>query len=116
MFENIAVGLLWIATTYLVANVILGVLDGFQAAHVELKRQVNKKLDEIIHRVKEEQVNDVIYWYDQDDGEFLAQGRSQQEIIDVIKERFPDHLFYLDSNKIISKPHWEPRSIQIADK
>jgi hypothetical protein len=111
MFENVTVGLLWIASTYFFVNVILGVLDGLKTVNVELRNQIHKRLDEIIHRVQEEQHNDVIYWYDQDDGEFLAQGRNQQEIIDVLKSRFPDHLFYLASHQIISKPHWQPKDL-----
>ena len=114
MFENIGIGLIWLTTTYLIANIIIGMLEGFQTVNVELRQSIAKKLDEIIHRVREEQHGDVIYWYDQDDGEFLAQGRNQQEIIDVLKSRFPTHMFYLETNQIIAQPHWQPRDLPVS--
>lgn len=113
MFENITIGLLWLATTWFLANIILGVSDGLKTANVELRRQLTEKLDEIIHRVREEKHNGVIYWYDQDDGEFLAQGNNQEEIIAVLRARFPTHMFYLDSHQIISQPHWQPRDLPL---
>ncbi len=114
MFEDITVGLFWLAATWFVANIVLGMLDGLRAADTELRATLVKRLDEIIHRVREEQHENVIYWYDNDDGEFLAQGRSQEEIIEVLKSRFPDHLFYLENHQVIGQPHWKPRDLPIA--
>lgn len=114
MFEDITVGLLWLATTWFIANIILGVMDGLKSANIELRRQITQRLDDIIHRVREEREDDVIYWYDADDGEFLAQGNNQEEIIAVLKSRFPDHLFYLESEHVLGKGVWEPKKIDIA--
>jgi hypothetical protein len=111
MFEDITVGLLWLATTWFIANIVLGVMDGLKQADVEIRKQLTKRLDDIIHRVRAEQHDDLIYWYDRDDGEFLAQGQTQEEIIEVLKRRFPDHMFYLDSNQILGQPHWKPRDL-----
>ena len=93
MFENITIGLLWFATTWFVVNIVLGISDGLKQANVELHQELTKRLDDIIHRVQEERHGDVIYWYDQDDGEFLAQGQDQEQIIAVLRSRFPDHMF-----------------------
>ena len=114
MFEDITIGLLWLATTWFVANIFLGVSDALRATNAELRQELTKRLDEIIHRVREEQVEGTIYWYDHDDGEFLAQGHTQEEIIAVIQTRFPNHMFYLESNQIIGQPHWKPRDLPIA--
>ena len=57
---------------------------------------VLKRLDEIIHQVNIEKVKDIEYWYDEKD-KFLAQGKSLEEVIDVLKLRFPDHVFLLEN-------------------
>jgi hypothetical protein len=114
MFEDITIGLLWLATTWFVANIFIGISDALRETNVELRQELTKRLDEIIHRVREEQVDDTIYWYDQDNGKFLAQGHNQEEIIAVIRTRFPDHIFYLENNQIIAQPHWQPRDLPIT--
>ncbi len=119
MFEDITVGLFWLATTWFVANIVLGVLDGLRAANIELRAKLTKQLDEVIHRVRAEQHDDVIYWYDRDDGEFLAQGRSQEELIAVVRSRYPDHLFFLESNHILGRGSWDlatARRVEIVNQ
>jgi len=115
MFDDITIGLLWLATTWFMANIILGVLEGFCSVNIELRQQITKHLDEIIHRVREERNGDTIYWFDLDDNEFLAQGQTQQELIDVLKARFPNHIFYLESHHVLGKGVWEPKKIDIAE-
>ena len=58
------------------------------------------------------------YWFDQDNNKFLAQGRTTEEIITVIKTRFPDHIFYFEkSNHLICAKHnWEPQPTQLTNK
>jgi hypothetical protein len=114
MFEDITIGLLWWATTWFVANIFIGISDGLKQANVELHQELTKRLDDIIHRVQEERHGDVIYWYDQDDGEFLAQGQDQEQIIAVLRTRFPDHMFYIEPNQLIGQPHWKPRDLPIT--
>ena len=114
MFEDITIGLLWLATTWFIANLVIGIREGLATVKIEARREVVKYLDEIVHRVREERHGDVIYWFDQDDNEFLAQGRTQQELIDVVKSRFPDHVFYL-TDTVFGRGQWEPRKIDIAE-
>ena len=78
-----------------------------------------ERFDQITHRVKIEKINDIYYWYDQDDGEFLAQGKDANSIIAVIKSRFPDHIFFLQTETDIFKihaPNWvvEPLELKIS--
>ena len=112
MFESTGLLLAWIACTYFFAQIALGVLDAFREVDTELTDKLRKRLDEIVHRVEVERHGEVYYWFDQDDRRFLAQGRSDQEIIDIIKKRFPDHIFYLESSNHIlcAKHNWEPHS------
>ena len=106
--EDLTLHILWLVTTWIVATLILGFVDGLRSTTQELETQLRQRLDEIIHRVRVEQHQETIYWYDFDDGEFLAQGRNQQEVIAVVRARFPDHIFYLETNEIVAKPDWTP--------
>jgi hypothetical protein len=74
------------------------------------------KLDEITHRVSVEKHGDMYYWFDSDDHEFLAQGKGIDETVDVLKKRFPNHIFFLataDSKYKISGPDWKLEPINI---
>lgn len=80
-----------------------------------IKQQKKKKqqalikyLNEIIHQVQVEQHHGVEYWFDQHNNIFLGQGKNFNEIVKVIKSRFPDHLFLLENQGGISaKTGWK---------
>jgi carbohydrate-binding DOMON domain-containing protein len=93
-------------------------MDAFREVDTELTDKIRKRIDEIVHRVEVEQQGDVYYWYDRDNRKFLAQGQTTEEIIDVIKNRFPEHIFYFEeSNHLISAKHnWEPVPARLSDK
>ena len=112
MFESTGLLLAWIACTYFLSQITLGIMDAYKGVNTELTDKIRKRLDEIVHRVEVEKQGDVYYWYDQDNRKFLAQGKSDEEIIGVLKNRFPDHIFYLEaSNHILCAKHnWEPQS------
>jgi hypothetical protein len=68
--------------------------------HLNLKRQLQyyeqviERLNDIIHEVRvETHGDDMHYWFDSHSDEFLAQGRDFDEIVSVLKVRFPDHIF-----------------------
>jgi hypothetical protein len=115
MFESTTLLLLWIACTYAIVQIFFGVQMYYKLSADNLHNQLVKRLDEIVHRVEVEQQGEVYYWFDQDNHKFLGQGKSDQEIIDVLKKRFPDHIFYLEaSNHILCAKHnWIP---QLANK
>jgi len=118
MFESLSISLFWAMATWIIANIILGVMDAFREVDTELTDKIRKKLDEIVHRVEVEQQGDTYYWYDQDNRTFLAQGRTIDELVAVIKNRFPDHIFYFEkSNQLIcAKDNWEPQPARLSDK
>lgn len=111
MFESTTLLLLWIACTYVIVQITFGLTDTLKETNDELTNRLYKRLDEIVHRVRVEQDEDTYYWFDQDNNKFLAQGKSDSEIIDVLKKRFPDHIFYLEStnNLLCAKHNWEPQ-------
>ena len=112
MFEDITVLVLWAVATYVVATVVNGFLSVFYYATDSVKQiELIRHLDNIIHRVRVEKDKDVYYWYDEDDGEFLAQGQTDSEIINNLKSRFPTHIFYLPTQHLISqKTDWQPKT------
>jgi hypothetical protein len=63
---------------------------------------VKQYLDRIIHQVEVEVVNGVTYWFDRDNNAFLAQGQTNEDIIAVIKQRFPDHIFLLPTEEVVT--------------
>jgi hypothetical protein len=88
--------ILWVIVIWIISQIILGAIDGYQMVKIQERVTVLKKLSDMIHKVKVETVNDVEYWYDADDDAFLAQGRTLDEVINVIKSRFPDHIFLVE--------------------
>lgn len=118
MFESTGLFLAWIACTYFLVQIVLGIQDAFREVDTALVDKIRKRLDEIVHRVEVEQQGDTYYWYDQDDRRFLAQGRTTEEIIDILKKRFPDHIFYLESSNhlLCAKHNWEPVEARLSDK
>lgn len=90
--------ILWLSSTYLVVQFVWAVYRGYSKASNDLEAKLKARINEIIHRVEVVKENGVMYWFDEDDGEFLAQGRTNSELIDVLKERFPDHMFFLKAN------------------
>jgi len=63
---------------------------------------VKQYLDRIIHHVEVEVVNGVTYWFDRDNNAFLAQGQTNEDIIAVIKQRFPHHIFLLPTEEVVT--------------
>ena len=120
MFESPLILLLWAAATYVVGNLILGMIevltDAKTASVTVLRQKIRDKLDEITHRVKEEKHGDMIYWFDLDDGEFLAQGLTQDDIITALKERFPDHIFFLPTDHYVGFPAWTLTAFESVDE
>jgi hypothetical protein len=101
--EDTTLLVLWLATTWFLANIIIGVCEGLKSANHILEDKLKKHLDNIIHRVRVEKDKDIYYWYDSDDNEFLAQGSTDEQVIEMLKTKYPTHIFYLPTNHIICK-------------
>jgi hypothetical protein len=93
-----------------------GLTDAKTASVTVLRQKIRDKLDEITHRVKEEKHGDMIYWFDLDDGEFLAQGLTQDDIITALKERFPEHIFFLPTDHYVGFPAWTLTAFESVDQ
>jgi hypothetical protein len=78
----------------------LGGLWGWNAREKFAERQLDKfierfeeKVDETVIKVKLEKHKDMIYMYRLSDNLFMAQGRNEQEITEVLKKKFPEKVF-----------------------
>jgi hypothetical protein len=97
---------------------VISIAKALLFGHVEARideetEKLKEKLSKMIHRIRQEKHGDCYYWFDLDDDQFLAQGRTDAEMIEVIKKRFPSHIFIIDNEKAIRGPEWKP--IPITD-
>lgn len=93
----------WIAS-----QVLLGIMDAFAIVKLQERVDVLKKLQDLIHQVKIEQRNGIEYWYDADNNNFLGQGSNAEEVIIVLKARFPEHIFLLeDVGGVAAQTGWK---------
>jgi hypothetical protein len=82
------------------------------------KKSVEKpdynKLSKLIHLVQEEQHGNMLYWFDKIDSQFLAQGRDRNEILEIIKLRYPRHFFCIDQEDVFISEitNWQPQAIK----
>lgn len=89
---------------FIVRHVILSVKRQRREKHQELVKYLN----EVIHQVQVEHHHGIEYWFDQHNNRFLGQGSSVDEVINVLKSRFPDHIFLLeDRGGICAKTNWQ---------
>ena len=88
-------------------NLGIGLFLSFKDTDTEIRNGIIKRLNEIVHRVEVEKQDDMYYWFDLDNKEFLAQGRTTDEIVVVLKQRFADHIFVLNDEHIMVGPNFE---------
>jgi hypothetical protein len=93
---------------WIVNQICLGIMDAFTIVKLQERVDVLKKLQEIIHQVKIEKRDDIEYWYDADSHHFLGQGSTTEEVIAVLKFRFPEHIFLLeDVGGVAAQTGWK---------
>jgi hypothetical protein len=113
MFESLNLFLWWAISTYIIVQIVIGVQNSLKKSTNLLHQKLFKQLDEIVHRVRVEKDRDTYYWYDLDNNKFLAQGRSDEEIVVNLKTRFPTHMFFLPTNHLIcANTNWQPKIIK----
>ena len=100
--------ILWAVVVWVLSQILLGFVDAFQIVKLKERVGILKQLSEIIHQVKVEERDGIKYWYDADSEAFLAQGKTIDEVIDVIKSRFPDHIFLIrDTGGVSKQTDWK---------
>ena len=82
---------------------MMGAVSGWNAREKHAKTQVEKhfqNIQEFVEEQEEEQIhiiiekhNDMLYVYDKDTKQFMAQGSSKEDVEKVLVERFPGKRF-----------------------
>ena len=99
---------------YLLIKFLILFTETYLRQKADKNSQMLAKLDHITHRVKVEKHGDYFYWFDHDDEEFLAQGETSEEVITKLRMRFPDHLFFLPDQKMVSGPEWSIKNYNLS--
>lgn len=97
-----------VIAAYYLGKIVILWLDVRQGSHEDHRNKVISVLDKMIREVNIETHHGLAYWFDKENDRFLAQGSTSQEIIAVLKERFPDNVFLLPDGQVISAPTWTP--------
>jgi hypothetical protein len=63
--------------------------------HEQRTNEFVQRATSMIHAVVEEQHGDLYYWFDQETGVFLAQGKDLPEVTAQLLARFPNHVFVM---------------------
>jgi hypothetical protein len=104
--------LIFAGIAFFIARLGLAVLNALEIQQLTERVDLLKKLDEMIHQVKVETQGDMQYWFDAHDDQFLAQGRTENEIIEVLKARFPQHVFLNEKKAVSAKTNWELKPME----
>lgn len=68
---------------------------------------VDPLLDQRLHIVRADQIGDVFYWYDQESGAFLLQGRTDSDIRSQLQQYWTDHIFVISATHMIMGPDFD---------
>ena len=100
---------------YIIVRVLLALfsLNRFIDVMSERSQEIREHLSSIIHPVKSETHDGVMYWYDAEDNTFLVQGRDDAELAAALKARWIDHIFIIGDRYLMSGPDFA--MIEITD-
>ena len=100
---------------YISVRVVLALfsLNRFIDAMSERSQEIREHLSSIIHPVKSETHDGVMYWYDAEDDTFLVQGRDDAELAAALKARWIDHIFIIGDRYLMAGPDFD--MIEIKD-
>ena len=94
----------------IIVNFFISLVKSNLESRVEQHIEILEKFNELVHRVRVEEHNNVFYWFDDDNDEFLAQGQNIDEATERLKARFPGHIFFITNKEVIyrlSAPEWQ---------
>ena len=72
------------------------VYRNYQEFAQEYRQGIADEVRKRVSIVSEEQHDGVYYWFDKDNDQFIAQGRTSEEIVEHIRQRYKtEHIFVL---------------------
>lgn len=100
---------LWSAIWYALfkaLETLLGIIKIKQESD-DIRVDLEQKLETVLHNVKQEKHDDISYWFDDDNDEFLAQGRTTEDVIAHLRSRFKDHIFVINDQHVLVGPEYD---------
>ena len=98
---------------YVALGVLLKALQGHLNKKNQEMEEVIKHIASRVHSIAVEQHGEMIYWYDTDDNIFIAQGRTSEEIQQVLRQSWQQHIFLLEKQQILlTGPEFNPVKLE----
>ena len=108
--EQLVMSIIYFVLGYVIGSVILKLIRLFMERRYQQadddEAAWREYVEQMVHVVREDRIGDMRYWYDRDSEKFLAQGKDHEEIVNVLKMRFPEGIFVIDDNQMIMGPDY----------
>jgi antibiotic biosynthesis monooxygenase (ABM) superfamily enzyme len=99
---------IWAMVVCFVLSVIIRLWFGAKFLESMARHEQIERLKKLIHDVNVERKEGVEYWFDNETDQFLAQGKTLDEIVTKLKSRYPDHIFLLPGQGgLAAKTNWQ---------
>jgi len=92
---------------FIIAYIMLTAIKIYFNTKKSIEQQRLDALDAHIHRIKQEVEGDMHYWFDFDNDQFIAQGKTIAEIREVLKARWSKHIFVLNDHVMLLGPDFD---------
>lgn len=99
--------IIFFAVGWVFGRLLFSIWNSWQSIYQEAHKEVMNEISARIHAVEVEKHNGVDYWFDADNGQFLGQGVSLDEIVNHVKSRFPEHIFLLNKMGLSAQTNWK---------
>jgi hypothetical protein len=80
-----------------------------------IHEEIRDRLEVYLHTVREESHNDIYYWYDSDNDEFLAQGSTLADLRTHLKSRFTEDIFIFKDRFVFVGPDYAGEDLETED-
>lgn len=93
---------------------IIGFKRGYEFHEKEQRKRISDTIDKLeedfidsLIRVKVEKVDGILFVYNEKTNEFMAQGKNEEELADILKKRYPGKRFAAAENNLkeVGLPH-----------
>lgn len=105
--ENILDYFIYAVLIAFAIRLILGIVNAKLEHELEEQKKLIEKISKLVHVVKEEKHGEMLYWFDQDSDQFLAQGRNIDEIRTHLKHRFEKHIFLYNEEHALAGENYD---------
>lgn len=106
--------LFYMIVGFLIAHIILRITNHYLEEKLKVMMEIHEKVNSLIRAVTIEEHNGQIYWFDAENNSFIAQGRNREEIVEVLKARWPKNIFLLSDTELVAGPDFHPIKVSFV--